>query len=481
MELRQKAVSGGKWLGFASISSTIIQLGAISILARLLSPTDFGLMGMILVVIGLAQTFQDAGISNVVIYKQDVTHEQLSTVFWLNILVGALTFLVILAINPLVVAYYKEPRLTGYLNLTALSFLITPFGQLYFVLFQKELQFKTLAIVEFLQGVFGAITSVVLAFLGFGIMSLVVGQLVRALSFSLLLFLAARKTWAPRFYFKLSEIKDLIKWGSYQIGERSINYFRQNVDYLLIGRFLGAELLGYYTLAYQLMIRPLQKINPIITKVALPVFSKIQDDDEQLRKWYLKIIKLIASVSIPIYFGVFVMADQLILLLYGPNWMPCVPVLQILCILGILYSLGNPIGCLLNCKGRFDIGFKWNIFAAIMILIADYIGVHWGIVGVATATATVTLFVFFPCGFYLRWLVVKMRVTPYLSTFKTPLFISAVMATMVYLAKTYSALSHVFLPMFVVLGVCIYAVLYYKIDSEFLFELKGLIFAKKGN
>lgn len=282
MSLKKSAVSGVKWM---SASSAIVQGVAFlkfAILARLLAPEDFGLMGMIGVVIGFAQAFDDMGISNAIIYRQDTTREQLSSIYWLGILAGILVFATVWAASPLVVIFYHEPRLRDLIFWTSFSFAITPLGQQFQVLLQKELQFSRLARLEVASGIIGAITAISLAMAGHGVFSLVWGQLASVSAMASLLIVFGYKTWHPSLHFRPDDLKNYIGFGLYQMGERSVNYFSSNVDYLVIGRFFGAEILGIYTMAYELVVRPLSKINPVLTRVAFPIFAKKQSDSQSL-------------------------------------------------------------------------------------------------------------------------------------------------------------------------------------------------------
>ena len=367
---------------------TTLQFVTLAILARLLSPSDFGLMGMIMVVLGFARLFSDMGISNAIIYRQDVTKVELSSLYWLNILAGIAVFLIICASTPLVVVFYHEPRLTNLIYLAALVFLITPFGQQFQILLQKELQFNQLARIEIIGSFTNATVAISLAFCGAGVFSLIWGQLAGTSLRVLLLCYQGWKHWRPYWHFSRRDLKKYISFGLYQMGEKAVRYFNTNLDYLLIGSLLGAKALGYYTLAYNLALRPPLTINQIITKVAFPVFSKIQNDIIKLKKGYLKVLQLLSSVNFPIMAGLAIVAPLAVPTIFGEQWLPSVILIQILTILGLLRSILNPIGSLLLAKGRADLGFKWNVALMITQIPGLYLGARLGgTVGVAIAFA----------------------------------------------------------------------------------------------
>jgi O-antigen/teichoic acid export membrane protein len=386
MSLKQQAVSGVKWSGLSMGVVTALQFVSLAVLARLLSPSDFGLMGMIMVVIGFAQAFADMGISNAIIHRQDATKDELSSLYWINILAGVAIFLIVCVSTPLVAAFYHEPRLNNLMYLAALIFLITPFGQQFQILLQKELQFNQLAIIEITGSFSNATVAIILAFLGTGVFSLIWGQLAGTTIRVLLLSYWGWRNWRPRLHFSRRDLKKYIGFGLYQMGERTINYFNSNLDYLLIGALLGAKSLGYYTLAYNLVLRPSSMINPAITKVAFPIFSTVQNNTNKLKKGYLKVIQLLSSVNFPIMVGLAVVAPVAVPVVFGEQWLPSIILIQILTIVGLLQSTGNPVGSLLLAKGRADLGFKWNVALMITQIPGLYIGAKFGgTIGVAIA------------------------------------------------------------------------------------------------
>ncbi|MFH1976753.1 MAG: MOP flippase family protein [Pseudomonadota bacterium] len=386
MTLKQQAVSGVKWSGISMGAVTALGFVTLAVLARLLSPADFGLMGMIMVVIGFAQAFADMGISNAIIYRQDATKDQLSSLYWLNILAGVIVFCVVCASTPLVVGFYHEPRLSKLLYLTALVFLITPLGQQFQILLQKELQFNRLAKIEIATVVVNSTVTIGSAFAGLGVYSLILGQLIATATKVALLCSAGSRQWRPSLHFAKRDLKGYVSFGLYQMGERAINYLNSNLDYLLIGSMLGASALGYYTLAYNLIIRPSTMINPVITKVAFPVFSRIQNETERIKRVYLKILQLLSIFNFPMMIGLAVVAPVAVPVIFGEQWLPSIILIQILTIVGLLRSIGNPVGSLLLAKGRADLGFKWNLGLTVTQIPGLYIGAELGgAVGVAIA------------------------------------------------------------------------------------------------
>lgn len=388
MNLKSQAVSGVKWGGVSMGVVTVLQFVTLAVLARLLSPFDFGLMGMIMVVIGFARLFADMGISNAIIYRQDATREELSSLYWLNIMAGIVIFFVVCGTSPLITAFYHEPRLRNLIYLSSLIFLITPFGQQFHILLQKELKFDQLAKIEIMASFVNSASAIALAILGMGVFSLVWGQLAGTSFRVFLLSCWGWKNWRPHLHFATQDLRRYISFGLYQMGEKSVNYFNSNLDYILIGSLLGANALGYYTLAYNLILKPSSTINPIITRVAFPVFSRVQNDTEKLKRGYLKVLQLLSTVNFPLMAGLAVVAPVAVPVIFGEQWLPSIILVQILTIVGMLRSTGNPVGSLLLSKGRADLGFKWNLALLITQIPGLYLGAKMGgLVGVAIAYA----------------------------------------------------------------------------------------------
>lgn len=360
LNLKKQAVAGVKWTGFSTAVVTVLYLIRLSILGRLLDPTDFGLVGMVTVITGFAAAFYDMGVSNAVIYKQDITTEQLSSLYWLNIMAGIGVFGMLWAATPLVVAFYREPRLTQLMFWVALVFPIASCGQQFQVLLQKNLQFNVLSKVDISSAAASLLVATTAALIGQGALSLVWAQLANAGTKTVTLYIIGGRIWRPSFHFRRKDLSGYISFGLYQMGERAINYFNSNLDYIMIGTFMGAKALGYYTFAYNLVTMPSSKINPVVTKVAFPVFSKVQENAEQLKRGYFKVLKVLSIINFPVLLGLAAVAPYAVPVVFGKQWLPSVLLIQILAGVGLLRSIGNPLGALIMSKGRADLGFKWN-------------------------------------------------------------------------------------------------------------------------
>lgn len=457
--LRKQAFSGIKWTTLSSIVTAMLSIVQLAFLGRVLAPDDFGLMAMVMVVIGFAQAFADMGISNAIIHFQNEDRNQLSSLYWLNIFAGALIFLLIIAVRPFVVAFYHEPRLDRLMILASFVFIILPIGQQSQVLLQRDMRFNEVAYAEILSSVAGLGVSVYAASKGFGVVSLVLGQLANTAVRTLIITSVGFRRWRPHLHFRMNDLKGYLGFGLYQMGEKAINYLGWNLDKLLIGSLLGAQSLGYYNIAYQLMTKPFTIFNPIITRVAFPLFAKIQHDNKRLRTGYLDAIRVIALVLFPLYTGMIVLARPFLAVLVGEAWLPALSVFQILCLLGYFYSLGNPLGSLLLAKGRAGLGFYLNVFMIVLYAAAIWFGSKFGLRGIASGLVLSTAFVLFPIGFGIRWSLVNMRPIEYISAFLPMLAGSLAMAVSLLYLRDHVLIRYALVTQLLV-ATCIGAALY---------------------
>jgi lipopolysaccharide exporter len=482
LNLRSQAASGVKWNAVSMAVVTALQYITLAVLARLLNPSDFGLMGMVMVVIGFAQLFADMGISNAIIYRQDSTRGQLSSLYWINILAGLGVFLIVCGASPLIIAFYHEPRLRNLILLSSISFLIVPFGQQFQILLQKELIFNHLAKIEIISSFTNSILAIALALLGLGVFSLIWGQLAGTAISVFLLVRWGRNNWRPSFHFSKEDLKGYIGFGLYQMGEKAVNYFNTNLDYLLIGSMLGAKALGYYTLAYNLVLRPSQKINPVITRVAFPVFSKVRNDIKRLKSGYLKMLRLVSTTNFPIMAGLAVVAPVAVPIIFGNKWLPSIILIQILTIVGLLRSAGNPVGSILLSRGRADLSFKWNLALMVTQIPGLYAGARLGgTTGVATAFSILMCIY----SIFIYPILIRRELGPclkeYVASMWPALWMSGVMALAVLLSGFFAQN----LPLLILLivqilcGIGVYSVLIIFNQKELITEVKSMIWNRK--
>ncbi len=482
MSLKKHAISGAKWTGIASIIAAATQLIQVIVLAHFLDKRDFGLMAIAVFVIGISQIFIDMGISNSIIHKTDVSREQLSTLYWINVIMGFGIFLTLMGFTPLLVIFYNEPALSEVLALISLTFLIQPFGQQYETLLRKELRFRVLSICDIISKIAGLVLGLSLAYLHFGVYALVYANLASVLIATILLIAAGRRLYRPGFIFSWKSLKkdNFFSFGLYQMGEKLIYYFNSQFDTILIGKFLGMEALVIYNIAKTLALRPSQIISPVVTKVAFPVLTKVRDNNIKLKEAYLRIVNFLSIISAPIYIIMIILAHPIIMLLFGRQWVGAAGVLQMLAISGFLIGVGEPVGSLQLAKGRADMGFYWNTIMFLFFPIVVWVGHYWGIVGIALALTMLRVIVFtWPVWRFFVYPLCNAGATEYFNNLLRPVLWAGIAGIATFALR--SVLGNIYSTIFfgcLIFGI-MYVLLYLLFEKEVVKEVKGFFYRGK--
>jgi O-antigen/teichoic acid export membrane protein len=411
--LRRSMISGVRWGTLSAGVIFAVSLVQTFVLAHLLSPRDFGLMAASLVVIGLARAFADLGLSSAIVAKQMRDPNTLSSLYWASIIAGIVVFAIVLGLMPLFVSFYRQPDLYHILPWAALSFVIIPIGQQFQMLLQMDLRVDRMVKVDIVSAVASLGVAIGAALAGAGPLTLAFAYLTRVSVTSALFATWGWRHHRPKLRLRRRDLDGYLGFGLYQMGERMVNFLSANVDYILVGRYLGAGALGSYSVAYQLVVKPVFEFNPILTRVSFPAFAKKQHDDEALARGYAELIKLVGFVVVPLMAAVAALAPLIVPVLFGSKWDQAIPLLQILAVVGIARSLTSPAGDLILAKGRPDINFKLNAFLLAAMSVAIYVAAtNYDVIAVAWASSAVNTLDFFVCLAILLRLV-HMRASQY--------------------------------------------------------------------
>jgi O-antigen/teichoic acid export membrane protein len=477
--LKDKAVAGVKWSTVSQVGRQGTQLLTTIILARLLSPSDFGLLGMAMVVIGFIEIFKDLGTAAAVVQKSELSEEVLSSIFWVNVGFGILAATILFFGAPLGGLYFREPDVIAILKVLSLNFFISSLSILQQALLQRSLAFQVLAKVEIGAVVCGAIMGIGLAWYGFGVWSLVFQSLITVIITTVFLWLAS--SWRPRLIFHWGEVKSVSSFSLHLVGFNIFNYFARNLDYVLIGRYLGAQELGYYTLAYRILLFPIQNISAVIGRVMYPVLSTLQNDNKRFISAYLKVIGAIAFIAFPIMTGVFTLADPFVLTFFGDKWRTVIPLIMIFAPVGLLQSIGTTVGSIYQAKGRTDWMFRWGIGSGILVSLAFCAGLRWGIIGVAIAYSIISYILLYP-SFAIPFQLIGLKFSYIVYFLFRPFLVSMLMMILLYLFKItrlFTLSKAVELTISLILGLFVYFVASWFINRKQVVELWDLIFYKE--
>ncbi len=429
MHLSRLASRALYWGAASAASVAVLQLLQLAVLARLLSPADFGLAAMMAVVLGLASAYGDLGLSNAVLTHSPLSRRMLSSLYWIGLLAGALLAAIVALAAPVAAQIFSEPKLTQLIRWSALIFLINPLGLQVQLLFQKNLEFRPLASVEIPANALGVLATVLSAMRGLGVMSFVIGALVGAAAKATGYIVLGARRWPLSLQCAPSEVRELLGFGAFQAAERTVNFCARNMDKAVIGWLLGATALGFYNTAYQLMQKPLQLVQPLVARIATPLLVHVRGDQVRMGNAYLLIVELAATVLFPVFALLIVLPGPVVAVFLGPKWQVVAQLLPWLSVLGCFYAIGFPVGSLLMACKRADLSFWLNVWGLVPFLAAILVGSRFGLVGIAIALVIAQAAGMFTVGFWLRSRLIDMSARRYLRALAAPLAITLAAAS----------------------------------------------------
>jgi teichuronic acid exporter len=375
--LKQKTVSGLIWSFVDTMAGQGITFIVGIILARLLSPREFGLIGMITVFIAVSESFINSGFSSALIRKKDCTNTDFSTVFYFNLAAGVLFFILLYLSAPAISGFFDEPELTSIIQVMGVILIIDSLTIIQRTILTKRIDFKLQARISIIASIGSGVVAIAMAFNGFGVWALVAQRLVKQGLNSLFLWIWNR--WKPLLVFSTESFKELFGFGSKLLISGLIDTIYRNVYYLIIGKFFSAQELGFYTKANEFKNLPSQNLNSIISRVTYPVLSTLQDDIPRLRNNYQKLIRSVMFITFILMMGMAAVAEPMIHTLIGAKWEPAIIYLQMLCFVGMMYPLHALNLNMLQVQGRSDLFLKLEIIKKIIAIPTIVIGVFFGI------------------------------------------------------------------------------------------------------
>ena len=474
--LKRAAGRGTFWSALSTIFSRGLRFVTTIVLARFLVPADFGLYAMAMLVIDIAEMLRDLGLGAALIQKKQLDDRHLTTCFWANEAIGIILWLITVAIAPAAAHFYKNPEVEPVLKILAMNFLISPLGSIPWVLLNRELRFKELMVAQTIATVARGASALVLAWRGFGVWSLVWAPLISTAVGSVVNWGYCR--WRPSFGWSWAHFGELLHFGKGIFGGRLLGYFSANSDYLMTGRFLGAQMLGYYNFSYELPHLAETQIVPVVTRVLFPVLSQIQDDVDRLRRGYLQSMRWIAMVSMPFAMGMCLTAPELIPTLYGAKWLPVVVPLQILCWAGLAHALTSTVWTVQQSVGRSTLCFWWNAATLPLTIGALAFSVRWGITGVA-ATMCGLAVVLSTAIQHITNRMIRLRWDAFLDALRVPAVASAGMGLIVAVCRAMllARTAHRWMTLIgsVGVGLASYVLLLLLVDRGLMAEVKSLL------
>lgn len=382
-DLAGRTARSGALMIAAQGTKFVINMASAIVLARLLTPQDYGLIAMVAVFTNFTYLFRNLGLAAATTQRAEINHQQISTLFWINVALSVLTMLLTAACAPLIAAFYGEPRLLWITLGIVVGFIFSGVVVQHEALLKRQMRFAALGTIDVVSMLTGFLVSVSMAWYGARYWALVGGQLAMGASYAVGVWIAC--DWRPGRPSKNAGVRSMVAFGGNLTGYNFLNYFSRNTDNLLIGRLWGSQQLGLYSRAYQLLLLPLDQVCSPLDGVAVTALSKLVDAPERYGRAYLRILEKLAMVTMPGVALMIATSDWLVRVMLGPQWADTGRIFAVLGIIGLLEPVSLSVGWLLISQGRTRRVFHWGIIDSSLSLISIVAGLPWGALGVAIA------------------------------------------------------------------------------------------------
>jgi O-antigen/teichoic acid export membrane protein len=381
--LRRRAVHGTLWFGGSRLVTQATTWLITIVVVRLLTPADYGLFGYAALIAGFTDLVAELGLGAAIVQRRDLDETDLETVFWLSLGLAGVVYGAAWLSAPAVAGFFSQPQLIDVLRVSMLTFLISSLRVISWSLLTKHVDFKRRSIAETIGTIAGSVTTLALAWAGRGVWALVFGQIVRQSVLTLACMLL--RPWRPRGRFSRAGAGRVLGFGARTSGGRVAWYLYSNADYLVVGKLLGQQALGFYTLVFEFAMLPADRISSVVNQVAFPVYAQLQDRPEPFKRYFLTTMTLISIVTCPIMLGLWSVADIAVPALLTPTWQPIVGPLQIMCVLGMVMSISSLIAPAVNAKGRPGLVLRFNLICLAVMPAGFVVGSRYGLAGVCWA------------------------------------------------------------------------------------------------
>ncbi|MDJ0632053.1 MAG: lipopolysaccharide biosynthesis protein [Xenococcaceae cyanobacterium MO_188.B29] len=382
-DLRGRSIRGGAVTAAAQAGKFVLQMASTVVLGRLLTPEDYGLIAMVTVVIKFVRMFKNLGLSTATIQQKEINHQQVSTLFWINVGISLVITLILVVLAPIIAGFYSEPRLIPIMFVLASVFIFSGLSVQHEALLKRQMRFTSIAKIAVISLFLSLVVAIILAWNQAGYWSLVFLQLTSGITYAAGMWFAC--SWRPGLPVWDSGIRSMLAFGGNLTAFNCLNYVSRNLDNLLIGRYWGSQQLGLYAKAYQLILLPIQQINAPMTGVALPTLSCLQTQREQYCRYYYKALLSISTLGMALVAFTFAAADKMIPFFLGQQWLEVIPIFRLLMPAAFIGTLNVAEAWAYQSLGRTDRQFRLGLVVSAIDVIIFIVSVHWGAIGVAAA------------------------------------------------------------------------------------------------
>ncbi len=474
--IRDRVLTSLRWTVALRFSAQMFSWVVTLIVIRYLSPDDYGLKAMAGLIFAFLMMLSSAGIGSSIIQAKDLSGKQIRQVFGILILINVVLFTAQANAAYIFADYYNDPRVVDIIQVLALGFLLIPFSTISSALLSRALEFKYQSIVGLVSVTTGGVVTLVMALLGYGVWSLVIGELTAMAIRTVGLMLIQPWLCFPSFSF--SGVGKLANFGGLVMLTTIVWFFYSRADIFIAGRMLGAELVGIYAVALQISALPMDKIMPLLHQVAFPAYSRLKGDGADVGWYFLKSVRLVSLILFPMFAGMAVISELFVLLVFGEKWSDVVVPLTLLCLVFPLRAIASLFAPVVNALGQPNIPLGNSVFALTLMVPGIFIGVTWGVVGLSIAWLVV-----FPIVFWVSSLrslrVVDIPVMNFIREMRVAFLASSFMALLLVFLKwlllQYGDFNWVSLILLIVSGMTIYVATVWVVDKSTLTEIMALV------
>ncbi len=478
-DLKNKAVNSVKWNTINSIANIIISPLVLITLARILTLYEYGQIAIVTIVIGFSKKIATMGFAHAIIQEDNIQDGDLSSVFWFEQVLGILVFLIIYIFSPIIADLFNAPETISLIKFSSFVFLFEPIDLVFRALLKKDLKYSFFIKTSLIRLIFTQTSKIIFAILGYGAMSVVIGNLIGIFVLTIIMFtyFIYNNLWLPKFYFSFKQLRPYLKFGLFVFGKSFLDNLFKYIDEIIIGGYFGTEILGVYHFSKNLVLYLSRIFNHPISEVGLPLLSKLKNDISKLNNTYIKIVKYISTLSVPAHVGVSVLAGTFIPIFFGEKWNSAIPLVIILAFWGLFKSLYDVvITSVLYALGKSDIMFYENlidiIIRSILLFSIRSLGISY--------IAVLLVFIGF-VKFIVYQVIIKyytgLKISILISKVKTIFISSLVMLFFVLIFKNLISFELMLLNLVVYtsIGILTYGFIMLGFEKEYLIEIYNLI------
>ncbi len=424
---KKEIVNNFCWSFLVNAARAVVQVLKVSVLARFLDKSDFGLVAIVLTVTGFTQIFTDMGISISLFHKSIITEKQKSSLYWINIIIAVIIFTLIVFLSGSIANYYNDHLIKKLIILSSITILFYSIGKQPKTYLEKELNFKFLGIVEISGLLINFTVALILALKGYGVYSLIYSLLVGSAFTNILFLINSLRSNKLIFYISLKEVFPFLKVGTYYVGTEILANASRKIDVFIVGKLLGMEALGVYDLAKNLVLKVYGLLFPFMRRVIIPYMAKLNDNTDKIKYYYLKMNNIISSVNILPYVLIIIISYPLVTILYGENYIEVAYIQQIIALGAIFDTVSQSASTIMVAKGRTNLGFKWTIITFFITPILVYIASLYSIIHVAYSFVIGNILLFIPHWDFVIKELTSATLKEFLNTFIVPFIVSGIL------------------------------------------------------